>query len=181
MPAKPQTAAQIKTLEKLTQASAARLLGISTRTLRDSYDAPRNGDGSYSGPALVAWSRDRLDRPELSESDHERVLQIRDVMEGCSVTEGEAAAIMGAMHELRQRYGEKVLLFLSDAVLASWGDMARVYEITSDHTEDVFRFVVKCDRCARVRRGRKWVKADAPTGFRSLEDRCPDCSFGGEG
>jgi hypothetical protein len=38
----------------LTQIEAAALLSIAPRTLRDWHDAPRNPDGSYSGPALVA-------------------------------------------------------------------------------------------------------------------------------
>jgi phage terminase Nu1 subunit (DNA packaging protein) len=46
-------------LHKLKQKDAAELLGVAPRTLRD-WDAsadppPRNEDGSYSGPALVAW------------------------------------------------------------------------------------------------------------------------------
>ena len=42
-------------LNALTQSQAASLLGVTTRSLRDWHDAPRNQDGSYPGPALVAW------------------------------------------------------------------------------------------------------------------------------
>ncbi len=37
------------------QMVAAELLGITPRRLREMRDAPRNRDGSYSLPALVAW------------------------------------------------------------------------------------------------------------------------------
>jgi hypothetical protein len=39
----------------LTQTQAAALLSIAPRTLRDWHDAPRNADGTYTGPALVAY------------------------------------------------------------------------------------------------------------------------------
>ncbi len=48
------TKAQISTLSTLSQGAAAHLVGLSTRTLRDS-DAPRNSDGSYSGRDLLSW------------------------------------------------------------------------------------------------------------------------------
>lgn len=48
-------------IRRLSQKLAAELLAVTPRTLRDWSDAPRNPDGSYDGPALVAWllSRDR--------------------------------------------------------------------------------------------------------------------------
>jgi len=39
----------------LSQIQAATLLGVTPRTLRDWADAPRNGDGSYPGPAIVKY------------------------------------------------------------------------------------------------------------------------------
>ena len=42
-------------LSSLTQIQAAALLSIAPRTLRDWADCPRNADGSYPGPALVAY------------------------------------------------------------------------------------------------------------------------------
>lgn len=46
-------------LHALTQQAAATLLGVTPRSLRDWEQAgdgiPRNADGSYPGPALVAW------------------------------------------------------------------------------------------------------------------------------
>lgn len=42
-------------VHSLTQRTAAALLGVTARTLRDWADAPRNTDGTYDGPALVGW------------------------------------------------------------------------------------------------------------------------------
>jgi phage terminase Nu1 subunit (DNA packaging protein) len=42
-------------LTALNQTQAAALLTVAPRTLRDWHDAPRNRDGSYNGPALVAY------------------------------------------------------------------------------------------------------------------------------
>lgn len=52
------TAAQKITLEQLTQQSAAHLLGVTTRHLRDHQPA-RNNDGTYHGPDIVQWAIDR--------------------------------------------------------------------------------------------------------------------------
>jgi hypothetical protein len=48
-------------LGSLAQVTAAWLLGINARTLRDSPDAPRSADGSYNGQALVTWAVARAD------------------------------------------------------------------------------------------------------------------------
>lgn len=70
---------------RLTQIEAAALLSVTTRTLRDWEKAgagiPRNDDGTYPGPALVAWevSRHRQDgefddqRERLAAAQAERV------------------------------------------------------------------------------------------------------------
>lgn len=52
------TAAQRATLEQLTQQSAAHLLSVTSRHLRDHQPA-RNSDGTYHGPDLVQWKIDR--------------------------------------------------------------------------------------------------------------------------
>jgi hypothetical protein len=41
-------------ISALTQVETAALLSLAPRTLRDWVDAPRNADGSYNGPAIVA-------------------------------------------------------------------------------------------------------------------------------
>lgn len=50
------TAGQKDSLENLTQQSAAWLLGIDTKALRDAHPPARNRKtGTYNGPELVAW------------------------------------------------------------------------------------------------------------------------------
>jgi phage terminase Nu1 subunit (DNA packaging protein) len=42
-------------LARLNQQQVAYLLGVTSRTVRDWADAPRNADGSYDARAVVAW------------------------------------------------------------------------------------------------------------------------------
>lgn len=49
----------------LNQQQAAYLLGVTSRSLRDWSDVPRNPDGTYDGAAVVAWWA----RRNCSESD----------------------------------------------------------------------------------------------------------------
>lgn len=58
-------------IRRLKQQTAAELLGVTARTLRDWTDAPRNADGSYDGPALVAWLVQRHGGSDL-DPVHER-------------------------------------------------------------------------------------------------------------
>ena len=68
-------------IEALLQREAAKLLGKTTRTLRswesDGDEVPRNEDGSYPGPELVAWyvvrsTAGQLDpNQERARRDHE--------------------------------------------------------------------------------------------------------------
>jgi hypothetical protein len=75
-------------LAALTQTQAAALLSISPRTLRDWHDAPRNGDGTYPGPALVAFyvgklgggsefdnQRERLAAAQAEKVEHENAIR----------------------------------------------------------------------------------------------------------
>ena len=57
----------------LTQMQAAGLLSISARTLRDWVDAPRNKDGSYPGPALVAYYIEKIGGATEFDNQRERL------------------------------------------------------------------------------------------------------------
>ena len=56
------------TVESLTQLEMAALLSVTPRTLRDWEKAgesiPRNEDGTYPGPAVIAWEIGRHSMPE---------------------------------------------------------------------------------------------------------------------
>lgn len=75
-------------LTALTQSQAAALLSVAPRTLRDWHDAPRNKDGSYPGPSLVAYyvakiagggeyddQRQRLAAAQAEKVEHENALR----------------------------------------------------------------------------------------------------------
>ena len=51
-------------ITRLAQPVAAALLGIAPRKLRD-LPAPRNPDGTYSGPSLLAWRCRRATAAEI--------------------------------------------------------------------------------------------------------------------
>jgi phage terminase Nu1 subunit (DNA packaging protein) len=48
-------------LRKLNQQDAAYILGVTSRSLRDWADAPRNDDGTYDAQALVRWRTEKLE------------------------------------------------------------------------------------------------------------------------
>jgi hypothetical protein len=58
-------------IQGLSQTQAATLLSVAPRTLRDWADAPRNPDGTYPGPALVAYYVAKL-RGNSDEFDDQR-------------------------------------------------------------------------------------------------------------
>lgn len=75
-------------LERLNQQQAALLIGVTSRTLRDWADAPRNRDGTYHGPDLVQWliarrgadaefddQRQRLAAAQAEKVEHENALR----------------------------------------------------------------------------------------------------------
>ena len=75
-------------LNALTQVQAAALLSVAPRTLRDWHDAPRNPDGTYPGPSLVAFyvgkltgggefddQRQRLAAAQAEKVEHENAVR----------------------------------------------------------------------------------------------------------
>lgn len=67
-----EVAQQDATIDALCQKSAARLLGISVRTLRDEL-APRNPDGTYNGVELLRWFNQRYSVVSATEQAKERM------------------------------------------------------------------------------------------------------------
>jgi phage terminase Nu1 subunit (DNA packaging protein) len=88
----------------MTQSQAAALLSVAPRSLRDWHDAPRNADGSYPGPALVAYYVARLTGSGEYDNQRERLA---------------AAQAEKVEHDNAVRRGE--LVTLPDAE-AAWGD-----------------------------------------------------------
>jgi phage terminase Nu1 subunit (DNA packaging protein) len=57
---------------RLSQKVAAELLGVTPRAMRDWPDAPRNPDGTYPGPDLVAWFIERRTPDAAPEVEDQR-------------------------------------------------------------------------------------------------------------
>jgi hypothetical protein len=74
-------------LDALTQQAAARLLSTTARSLRDWEAAgeavPRNSDGSYPGPALVAWYSER--GGETLDANRERARKDKEMADKLSL------------------------------------------------------------------------------------------------
>lgn len=75
-------------LSSLNQSQVAALLSVAPRTLRDWHDIPRNDDGSYPGPAVVAYyvekvaggseyddQRQRLAAAQAEKVEHENAVR----------------------------------------------------------------------------------------------------------
>lgn len=60
-------------LMALTQLQTASLLSVSARSLRDWVQAPRNADGTYSGPAIVKFYLARLAGADDFDNQRERL------------------------------------------------------------------------------------------------------------
>ena len=92
-------------LAALNQTQAAALLSVAPRTLRDWIDAPRNGDGTYPGPALVAYYVGKLgggseydtQRERLAAAQAERVEAENAVRRGELAELGSVAAEWSAL------------------------------------------------------------------------------------
>jgi len=81
-------ASYLMQLTALTQGQAAALLSVTARAIRDWHDAPRNPDGTYPGPALIAYyiakltgdgefddQRQRLAAAQSEKVEHENALR----------------------------------------------------------------------------------------------------------
>lgn len=78
-------------LNRLTQQDAAALLGVTARTLREWPDAPRNADGTYSGPAVVAWYVARQARSDDGlDPGHERARRDKEAADKLALENAEA-------------------------------------------------------------------------------------------
>lgn len=83
-------------IRKLSQKVAAELLGVHARTLRDWPDPPRNPDGTYPGPELVAWLIERRTPDEPDTEDQRQRLaaaQAEKVEMENAVRRGELAEV----------------------------------------------------------------------------------------
>ena len=88
-------------LSALNQTQAAALLSVAPRTLRDWHDVPRNADGSYPGPALVAYYVGKLGGASEYDTQRERLAaaQAEKVEAENAVRRGELAELSAVAAE----------------------------------------------------------------------------------
>jgi hypothetical protein len=139
---------------------------------------------------VVKWAGGRVSRPELDDSEQERLTVIGDLV---SVDDSCLVAIVGAVGKLRAEHGDAVLLALFDQVFAEWRERAEEYrrfDVDPKHQQEEaeaarrraadqaarerLEIAFVCD-CGRRRLGRKWVKAAPPEGFVVVDSICPNC------
>ena len=197
--ARPSRAEQIEVLERLSQQSAAWLLGISARALRDHPEAPRNPDGTYNGRGLLAWFKGRVDTVELTEAETENALVVADCISAwfCSVDYRALTKVIDFWRQLSRKYGSPGPVTALDLLLQELDGLAEssrpsFEEQTSPEArrraeqEEVRRqreeeararlhIAVVCDYCKKVRRARRWIKTRPPEGFAISYGICPDC------
>lgn len=182
---------QIETMQKLSQAAAAWLIGVSARSLRDEATCPRNACGSYDAAKVAAWAASRCPRPKLDDDDAEKLSLI---VEHAFNGEHYAAGLLRLVGELREKYGEAaVAVELLDRMTAEWRtwlelerdeqtpERRRLREQQAqerereEQAESDLRISVVCG-CGRVRKGTTWPKGKPPAGFATIEGVCPLCA-----
>lgn len=187
---------QIRVLRDLRQAAAAWLLGYkSARSLRDCPDIPRTPNGGYDAAELLRWARSRQPRPEFSDGDTERTLQMLEW-----TTPDSGRALLEYLTDLQRRFGDGGLLAYLDELMhylrrlaktedaispTPPGPMTRLEENRLIECENQRRLEtwhcqrlsvrVICERCGRVRHGRNWRATELPNGSPTLQGTCPDC------
>lgn len=191
MPRPPKAHNETQMLASLTQAGAAHLLGISGRSLRDYVDAPRTDAGGYDGRTLVEWWSKRGQRPATMSDDEAESLALLgdDVYSG--ISEVGAAAMAARLHELHDRHGADFLRELGALVIAQVEAVAkaaqqfpidleaqRQAQAQAARQQEAFaqlRIAIVCETCGRLRRGKRWIKAEVPRDHARIGAGCPDC------
>lgn len=97
-------------LSHLSQAIAAWILGVSSRTLRELVDAPRQTDGTYDLRPLLAWwvEREKRKLPSGPSPAKERILEARAAAaeRRNAIELGRLVDIESAAHTVRWSFGK---------------------------------------------------------------------------
>ena len=191
---------QIRVLENLTQAAAARLVGVSPRTLRDHPEIPQTPAKRYDARDLLRWLSHRVEQPELDDADLERILVIAERLESEVCGEALLSSVSDAFQQLQQKYGQAALLAFSLALIERCDkraescrrfhqspeqvrqaeehrrqeEAARRQREAEEAARDQLKVCVVCE-CGRLRRGRTWVNESPPPGYAVELDYCPTC------
>jgi phage terminase Nu1 subunit (DNA packaging protein) len=139
-------------LARLNQQQAAYLLGVTSRTLRDWADAPRNRDGTYDARDLVKWyatrntlaatddfenQRERLAAAQAERVEMENAIRRGQLAECAAVQAGWAdhiAAARAKLLSLPAKLGPQ-LTNISDASVAADKIRADIYAAIDELSE----------------------------------------------
>ena len=157
--------------------------------------------GHTTRPNLRPGQRSRQPRPELSDDDWERVLQIID-----HTYPEDVHALGDFLDDFQRRHGDQGLLIFIDelrrclrrtralddedeigdeppAPLTKTEELQLLERENQDRLSTWYRrrlaIRVVCPKCGRVRHGRRWVHADLAEGEPSVRGVCPDCEAKG--
>ena len=188
-------AAQINELHHLTQAAAAELVGLHSKTLREKPNVPRLASGLYDGCELVRWlveqSESAIEVPNLDDVQYERVLLAVDAIG--SWDEAGMSTALQILERLAHEHGVAGLAVVGEVLLErarldveranrpkrvmsqSEREAKERREADDRAIEANLRLVHQCATCGRIRQGSKWVNRGVPDGYRSLESVCPSC------
>ena len=176
---------QIEALKHLSQQSAAWLLSVTPRALRDS-DAPRKPGGSYDARELLDWAQSRITPAKLSDDELESVFRIIES------TELLTSAMLGVLDELKKKHGAAGLLAFvitfteeSRASIKRYPPATQDIELATDEfrrreadriTSEALRISTTCEACGKLRCGRRWSSGDPPEDHIIVEGLCPACT-----
>jgi hypothetical protein len=179
-------------VRRLTQAQAALLLSRSDRWLRDRPDAPRNDDGTYPGPALIAWFlRVGGELAPLDDDAMETIMRLVEVVGAGVDNDTLAGNVAAKFAETRKAHGEAAAVFFVDLLASAFRAQAEAQpkgkepetfeewqrQVKEARAYEELRFVMRCETCHRIRHGRRWVEREPPEDHHPLWSTCgkDDC------
>jgi len=140
---------------------------------------------------VVAWCSKKIQPPKLNDNELERILVLAAEF---SCNEEAIEVIVREIGELRSHYGEHILLTLFSQIVDRWTEQSKLFkdlegnedyrrQAAERHRQCEFdesakkslRIVTVCDKCGKVRSGKRWSKGSVPAGFATVFDLCPEC------
>ena len=185
-------AQQIDVLRNLSQQSAAFLLGMSSRTLRDHPAAPRRANGTYDARTLLSSGLLQRDAPEFSVDELEKSFTIAEVV-NYEITPQMLRFLRG----IKERHGDAGWSAVMGVLIAYWSELvdpnereptdaeirekleaeidARIQTAQQERLTRQLKVSVRCDYCKKLRQGREWMKMRTPVGYVEAGSICPAC------
>lgn len=187
-------AEQIIVLKSLKQQSAAWLLNLTARSLRDHVEVPRHADGHYDARELLTSGLQTTALPEPTPDELEKLWQVAESL----AWDDLIPASLCLLKSLQERHGTVAgLALFAQAMLEVWAEQHERDE--PEPTESEFRskaekrfeeelqrhrnhqlrqqlrVITVCGECKRIRRGRQWVKGHISADSLASESMCPGC------